>query len=151
MLDRGQHRELPAQPLARVVDERGVQHLERDDAPLPHIGRREQRGVGAGAEVPVEPPAAVQHLGRCQLRLHPLRLRAQSWLVKSTDGGMATTSRRSSVMSSIDPADALAAEAGVLDAAVGHVVDAVARRVVDDDATDGDALEGAPGVHRDRA
>src|SRR5688572_262422 len=32
--------------------------------------------------------------------------------------------------------DALATEAGILDAAVGHVVDAPARHVVDDDAAD---------------
>jgi len=58
-------------------------------------------GVGARAEPPVEPPAAVQDLGRCQLRLHPSRVGAQSCFVKSADGGMATTSRRSSVMSSM--------------------------------------------------
>ena len=42
------------------------------------------------------------------------------------------------------PAQALAAQAGVLDAAVGHVVDPVGRDVVDDDAADLELAERPP-------
>ena len=44
------------------------------------------------------------------------------------------------------PAQAFATDAGVLHAAVWHVVDAVGRHVVDDDATDVEPIERAPGV-----
>jgi hypothetical protein len=46
-------------------------------------------------------------------------------------------------MSSMANFDALAAEAGVLHAAVGHVVDAVARHVADHDAADLELVPGA--------
>src|SRR3990172_9909531 len=44
------------------------------------------------------------------------------------------------------PAEALPAEAGILDPAVGHVVDPVGRDVVDDDAPDLELAEAPPGI-----
>ena len=104
MLDRRQHGELPAQPLARILvatEEIRVQDLERDLASVTQIGGGEEGRVGARAEWAVEPPATAERLGRCQLRLHPLKLRAHSPFVKAGSGGIARTRRRSSVMSSM--------------------------------------------------
>ena len=83
-----------------------VASIAAKDAPA---GGAARRGVAVGGT----PPRGVR-------RSEP------RWRPRTSDPG-------SSVMSSIGPAQALAAEARVLDPAVGHVVDAVGRDVVDDD------------------
>ena len=101
-------RSRPARRTPSAAASRAPRRRERPCSTLSATGRPSRRSVAAQSVASAPAPSGrssrqrpPSDLGRCQLRLHPLKLRAQPPLVKAGSGGMARTSRRSSVMSSM--------------------------------------------------